>query len=184
MTTAAELQRFIRSILDMEAASGYPVLRRIPSTDTWKILDYISALGPAERDALFTAFAGHGVFLLRPDRDPTRHAYQAGHPAYRRFVEAMPRRSEWTYTDVRMLRGILGDLRSRSPSSAWADVPADVLRRADAIQPTKATAIRQEIERLFAQRFGARAENRGGGAWVSVGAYQSRVFQVGIDYGA
>ncbi|MCI0420243.1 MAG: hypothetical protein L0387_32085 [Acidobacteria bacterium] len=183
MTTEVELERFTRSALDAEAASGYAWLRRIPSTRTWKILDYLSAIEPAERDALFSAFVTNGLFLLRPDRDPSLNAYQAGHPAYRRFVDAMPQLFDWKYVDVRLLRGVLGDLRSKSPSPEFANVPADVIRRAEAIQPTNAPAIRREVKSVFAQRFGAQAENRGGGDWVYSGEYAGRSFQVRIDYG-
>jgi hypothetical protein len=184
MATESILQRQVREILDAEVASGYPLVRRIPSTYTWKIMDYVSTLEPAERDALFTAFAGNGVFLLRPNLDRALHAYAAGHPAYRRFVEAMPRISDWKYVGVRMLRGILGDLRSSSPSPEFAAVPAELIQRAETIRPITAAAIRREIKRLFGQRFAARGENRGGGTWRYAGEFRGQAFQVDIDYGS
>jgi hypothetical protein len=177
------LQGFIKHKLDAEVASGYPLISRVPSTYTWKIVDYLATLAAAERDALLRAFSANGLFLLRPERNFGLHAYAAGDPAYRRFVEAMPQRADWKYTGVRMLRGILGDLRSSRPSPEFANVPAHVIERAEAIQPTTAAVIRREIKRLFGQRFAARAENRKAGNWRYAGEYQGQAFQVDIDYG-
>lgn len=182
MATQGELEQLIRRVLDAEMASGYPLVRRCLSTRTWKVLDYISALATDERDSLFEAFAANGVFLLQPDRDPKLHAYQSGHLAYRRFVDAMPQTSGWKYADVRFLRGILGDLRSKNPSPEFADLPPDVIRRAESIQPTKATEIRREVKRVFGQQFKAKAENRQGGNWLYSCEYEGRLFQVRIDY--
>lgn len=182
MATQAELEQLIRSVLDAEIASDYRSIRRVPSTYTWKILDYVSALESGERDSLLEAFAANGVFLLSPDRDPKLHAYQSGHSAYRRFVEAMPKLFGWKYADVRFLRGILGDLRSKNPSPEFANVPSEVIQRAESIRPTKATEIRREIKNMFAQQFKAKAENRQGGNWRYSCEYQGRLFQVNIDY--
>jgi len=179
----AELSRFTKNVLDADAASGYALLRRIPSTRTWKVLDYVSTLERAERDAFFNAFVSNGLFLLYPDRDPSLHAYQSGDPAYRRFIDAMPQLFDWKYADVRLLRGILGDLRSKAPSPEFANVPAHVIQRAEAIQPTNAAAIRREVKSVLTKRFGAKAENRGGGNWLYPGGYAGRPFQVRIDYG-
>jgi hypothetical protein len=60
MATQDELEQLIRSILNAEIASGYPLIRRVPSTRAWKILDYVSALDSGERDSLFEAFAANG----------------------------------------------------------------------------------------------------------------------------
>lgn len=183
MATQGELEQLIRSILDAEMASGFRSIRRVPSTYTWKILDYVAALESGERDSLLEAFAANGVFLLSPDRDPKLHAYQSGHSAYRRFVEAMPKLFGWKYVDVRFLRGILGDLRSKNPSPEFANLPPEVIQRAESIRPTKATEIRREIKNVFAQQFKAKAENRQGGNWLYSCEYQGRLFQVHIDYG-
>jgi hypothetical protein len=183
MATQGELEQLVRSILDAEMASDYRSIRRVPSTYTWKILDYVSGLESGERDSLWEAFAANGVFLLSPDRDPKLHVYQSGHSAYRRFVEAMPKLFGWKYADVRFLRGILGDLRSKNPSPEFANLPLEVIQRAESIHPTKATEIRREIKNVFAQQFKAKAENRQGGNWLYSCEYQGRLFQVDIDYG-
>jgi hypothetical protein len=183
MATQSELEQLVRSILDAEMASDYRSIRRVPSTYTWRILDYVSGLESGERDALLEAFAANGVFLLLSDRDPKLHAYQSGHPAYLRFVEAMPRLFGWKYADVRFLRGILGDLRSKNPSPEFANVPPEVIQHAESIRPTKATEIRREIKSMFARQFKAKAENRQGGNWLYFCEYHGRLFQVHIDYG-
>lgn len=83
---------------------------------------------------------------------------------------------------MRLLRGILGDLRSKNPSPEFANLPSEVIQRAESIRPTKATEIRREITSVFAQQFKAKAENRQGGNWLYSCEYQGRLFQVHIDY--
>ena len=156
MVSEGELQQFVRTLIDAEAASDYALASRIPSTRTWKTLDYIKTLEASERNSLFDAFAANGVFYLRPDRDPRLHAHKAGHPGYQRFVDGMLRLSGPKYMGVRMMAG-----------------PAT----------TKAPAIRRAVKEALAERFNAKAENSGGGDWKYFGESRGRHFEIHIDFG-
>jgi hypothetical protein len=76
-----------------------------------------------------------------------------------------------------------GDLRSSRPSPEFGNVPQDVIRRGDAIQPTSGAAIRREVRALFSQRCKTQAEKSGSGEWLYLGEFQGRVFQVHIIMG-
>ncbi len=176
-------ERFVRTIIDAEAASGYALVRRIPSTYTWKIVDYVAALDPAERDVLFGDFASNALSFIRPGRDPNLQPYRAGRPAYKRLVDSMPLMGDWKYMDARSLRMMLAVIRNE-PSSSLANAPKEVIARAEAIQPTTSAAIRREVKSRMADTFGvARPQNDGGGVWSYSGQWQGRPFKLEIDYG-
>lgn len=187
MVSEEQVQRFIRVELDTLAASGYALARRIPSTYTWNIVDYVTVLKPAERDALFTAFSGNGLFTLFPNRNPDLHAAKAGDPAYRRFCEAMPLMGTQRL-GVRLLRLIQG-LRSsttdrgKALATAHDDYSNAVLQEAESIHPTTATQIRKAVKTTLAKRFAAHAVNSGGGDWIYSGTHNGCAFDVQIDYG-
>jgi hypothetical protein len=181
--TARRMRTYVEVALELEAESGWTRMWRVPSTQTWKTLDYISAL-PAERRAhLFEALVANAMYFFEPGRDRGLQAYPSGHVEYRAMVDSQPRTGGWDYLDVRTLRAILADRRSPTPSPELGAVPAAVLARAAAIQPTTPTQIRNVVKETFAQRFGARAENRKGGNWRYAGAHHGRPLTVAIDYG-
>src|SRR5256886_8355619 len=68
-------------------------------------------------------------------------------------------------------------------SSDLADAPDSVIQRAESIRPIKATDIRRVVKQVFRKRFGASAEDLGGGDWRYVANYSGRTFDVSIDYG-
>jgi len=178
-----QLEAFVREAIEQEAASGWSHVRRVPSTYTWKIVNYLSALEPGRRACLFEAFVSNALYLFDLGRDPDLHPYKAGHEEYRKFVDTLPQMGGWEYADVRFLRGVLADLRSKRPSPELADTPESVIQRAEAIQPTNVAEIRKEVKLAFAERFAARPENCGGGNWQYCGVHQGRQFTVLIDYG-
>jgi hypothetical protein len=170
---------FVRDAIEREAASGWARLRRVPSTDTWKSIDYVVALDPGPRAALFEAFAWNALYFFGRGR---QSAHATGYLEYRRMVDAMPRIWRWQYLNARTLRRTIGDRRAGRPP-AYHDIPDEVIRRAEAIQPTTAGDVRKVVKRAFAERFGARCENRGGGGWKYFGRHGGRDFVVAIDYG-
>jgi len=182
MTLEEKLSRFIASRFDLEAASDYAQLRKCPSGYTRKCIDYVSALNVERRETLRSALVSNALFLLLPDRDPQSHAYQAGHTEYRSYIDELVRMWHWDYTDVRTLRLILADLRSPQPSGYCSNTPEHVVRRAEAIRPTKATEIRKTVKEQLGRAFGARPTRLGGGLWRYEGAHRGRSFAVEIDY--
>ncbi len=180
--TERRLAGTIRKTIDREEAAGWERLRRVPSTYTWKILDYLQALDAARRPALFDAFVANALFFFDPGRDRRQHAYEAGHAEYRAMVDALPRMGDWRYTDVRSLRMLLAASREPLPPE-FTKPPEDVLARAAAIRPATAADIRKVVKQAFGSRFGAKPENAGGGNWRYRGAHQGRPLVVTIDYG-
>lgn len=181
--TQERLRRVLRDIIEAEATSGWTILKAVPSTYTWKAVDYVSRLDRNDQVELFEALSASALFLFQPAPDPGTHPYTAGHPGYRAFVDAMPGIWDWEYTSVRTLRGILGDLRSTRPGRRGRNYPQSVIERARGIQPTTASQIRRKVRWSFAERFGARQENQGGGEWRYHCAHEGRKFKVVIDYG-
>jgi hypothetical protein len=179
----AELELLIRGLIQREDALGWESVRRVPSTYTWKIVDYLRSLDRQHRLRLFEAFVANSLFFFDPSRDPALHAAKAGHPEYESLMQSLPLMSGWQYADVRSLRAILGDQLGKRPSLAFANTPVEVLQRAQAIRPTKATEIRKTVRQMFGERFGSRPESLGGGDWRYVGTHRGRPFVVSIDYG-
>jgi len=180
---AARLESLVAGCVEDEARLEWGHVRRVPSTYTWKVVDYIRSLEAGSQTRLRHAFVSAGVFLLDPDRDPTTHPAQSGDEEYRRFVDAISQIWDWKYSDVRTLRAILGDQLGKRPSPEFANTPVEVLERARAIQPTNARDIRKAVKQSFQERYGARPENLGGGDWRYAGVHRGRSFVVSIDYG-
>jgi len=174
----------VRADIAREETGTYARLRRIPSTHTWRIIDYVSSLPEPRRHALFDVFAQNALFCLDPSRDVAGHPARSGDAAYAAFLEGMRRLSGPEYYDARMLRAILGDIRSSRPSPQFQSLPPDVIRRAEAIAPTTAPEIRKVVKPAMADRFGAKPEKASGGEWHYVGGTSDgRPFGLWIDYG-
>jgi hypothetical protein len=169
---------FVRDSIEREAASGWARLRRVPSTYTWTIIDYLLALEPVRRAALFAECVSGAAYFFEPDRPPTH----APHPELREMYDTLPRIFDWRYLSARHVHGIALNARA-GRAQAWSDIPDEVIRRAGAIRPTTAGEIRKVVKRAFAERFDARCENFGAGTWKYFGRHGGRDFMVAIDYG-
>lgn len=172
----------IRRMIQEEAASGWKLLRAVPSTFTWKAVDYVSGLPEATRAALFEAFSANSLFLFEPLPDPSLHAYKAEHPEYWAFVNALPGIWDWKYVGVRMLKMLARD-PSRLSSKRFRNVPSAVAERARTIRPAKAAEIRVSLREAFVKRFDCRYKNLGGGTWLYQCVYGNQPFDVTVDYG-
>lgn len=184
MVSEENVHRFVRMEIDKAIVNDFQSLRSIPSTGTWKAIDYVSTLGQSDRNELFNAFADNALFCFFPARNADLHAFKSGNEAYRRFLEAMPMIPDWDYMyfGVRDLRALLADRRSAQPLDISLALPDEVIRRAEAIVPTSAPQIRKVIKGAFSDRFHAAAENRGGGDWIYHCSRSGRAFDVRIDY--
>ena len=184
MGTEEKINRLIRAELDGVARADFAALRTIPSTYTWKVIDYVSGLDATGRDALFDTFASRAMFLFFPDRDPGLDPGRSGNATHREFTKAMTLLFDWKYQDARALRAIAADSRSSRPLGIAHGVPTGVLRRAEAIVPLRAAEIRKLVRAKFVEQFAAsRIENQGGGAWSYSGSCNRREFRLAIDYG-
>jgi len=73
--------------------------------------------------------------------------------------------------------------RVDGPSGLFSDLPETFVKKADSVNPTKASQIRKEVKRQFNEHFGASAENTGAGNWLYRATFSNRQFSVLIDYG-
>lgn len=175
---------YIRAAIRREHDANWARLRRIPSTYTWRVIDYVASLDAAARERLFESFASNGLHLLDPARDASLHRGRSGDPDYAAFRDGVLRLSGPAYYDARMLRMILADVRSSRPSPELADTPPEVLRRAETITPVKVTDIRKALKPRLAERFGAKAQKESGGVWHYVGGRSAgREFRLWTDFG-
>jgi hypothetical protein len=182
-SVTAQLEALVSRCIQQEDALGWEYVRRVPSTYTWKTVDYIRTLDQTRRSQLFQAFVSNALYFFDPSRDPSLHGARAGNREYEVLVETLPQVFDWGYSDVRALRAILGDQLGKRPSPAFARTPTEVLQRAQSIRPTKATEIRKAVKQMFAVRFGARPQKLDGGEWQYAATHRGRAFVVSIDYG-
>ena len=181
MTVPPDTLEIIRATIMAEAASEWALTRRVPSTHTWKALDYMASLESDERQALLKAIERNALFFFEPAPDASAHA--ADWPAFRRYRDAMVQMADWKYANARMLRLILGDVRGKKPSPQLAQTPPEVLERAAAIKPISAAQIRKVVKAAVGRRYGAKAETLGGGDWRYPGSWKGLPFELSIDYG-
>jgi len=161
-----------------EAEAGFPTVRRIPSTDAVKFLDYFATLNSAEAAALLDALArGHSAQFFPPtavqqegseliESDSSlvqfRDAMQRGQFAY-----------GLRYQDVRHVRAALRDpvsmrymaeTRSKLDFAPRDDPPGELMPEPDRlkVQTANAPLLRKLIDKAFAQLFAPRKTQQQG----------------------
>ena len=151
----------VRELILAEASDNWALVRRCPCTHTWKAVDYLRAAPTEEREGLFDDFlAVAGCFF---GDEPS-----AGIPSPRffRFHESLMQLWHPDYESLRMRRA-----RAAGGASNFS------------LSAPKAGEIRKAINLAFGQRYGARPQNEGGGAWRYPGVWGERAFEVKVDYG-
>ena len=176
-----DVYRFVRSAIDAEAANEFWILRRVPNTRAWKTVDYILRLPARRRSSLYDDFACVAMDCFLPTRQTKLHPYRAGSEEYRAYCDGVVGFVGWQFEPVRFLRAAVSARRD-DPMATFGMSDA-MLKQVQEMRTTKAPEMRKTIKRIFAQRFGARAENQGGGDWQYVGEWEGRGFAVRIDYG-
>jgi len=170
---------FLRAEFDGEWQTDFARLRRIPSTQVLRFLDYFAEQPSDEQSALAADLAQNALCIFFPGQAQVLHPYTSGKAAYRRYVDTMPLISDWKYMGTRLLRGFLAeDKRSQTDS-----LPDEVRREAEAIVPTSASSIRKVVRARFAELFGTTPTNLGGGNWRYEGHFQDIALRIDIDYG-
>lgn len=178
----ARVSSLLRSWIEAEAAADWAFVRRVPSTYTWKSVDYLRRLAPERRGDLFDAFVTNALFFFDPSRAAGLHPGTAKHPEFLAMIDSLPLTWSWEYENVRALRAMLAEQKSAG-GDAGPPVPQEILERASAIRPTNSREIRSEVMKAFSERFGARPEKFGGGVWRYAGTHGQHSFVVTIDYG-
>ena len=177
-TASQDLIALVRSMISVEAASGWARLRRTPSTYTWRCLDHLISLSPSHQDALCAAFADRAPVLLGLEPPPAKWQ----DPALVKFYEEVLQVPS-DHVSSRLMRGMAAAKRADGPNGLFSDLPETFVEKADSIHPTKASQIRKEVKGQFKAHFGASAENMGAGNWLYRGTFSNRQFSVLIDYG-
>lgn len=168
---------FLRDEINRERANHFELLRRSPSTEALRFLDYFHTLNTNEQDALVDGLAQRALFQflnLPPFLGP--HNTNA---AYRRFCDKKVLMSDWKYYGIRTLKGLVAQAK-RSGYTC----PPEVEHQAETTQSAKAPMIRKVVKRLFSEAFGAWATNEGGGNWRYDGHCRNANITINIDYGS
>jgi hypothetical protein len=112
----AAMARVLRDEFEAERADGFPRLKRVPSTQVVRFLDYFAALGSDEQAGLAEALADHGSFYFSP---PVPYPYH-GNAACQRFAAAA---STWKLSEGLRYTGLklLAALAKGSTESALTD---------------------------------------------------------------
>jgi hypothetical protein len=174
-----DLVAFTRAEFETEWRSDFARLRRIPSTNILRFLDYFADQPPQEQAALADDLALNALGLLTFYRQPDLHAYLAGREAYRRYVSSLQQYWGYRYFGTRLLRSLLADEKT----DPRLQLPPEVRAQAAAIVPTNSREIRKGIKARFKKHFGAQPEKLGGGDWQYVGQHGDVALQVWIDTG-
>jgi hypothetical protein len=181
-TSQAAVRKFLRDEFRREQESNFALLRRIPSTDVRKFLDYFLALNKSDQSALAEGLAQHALvsfFSSMPN------AFEASNAAFRQYLDAKCQMSGWKYTSVPAMRSMLA-VAKQDPNSQTANYLTKKMReQIDAIKPVKSTEIRKVIKLALSQLFVPLTVKRGGWvAWNYCGIHQGNEVCVSIDTGS
>jgi hypothetical protein len=167
----------LRAEFQRERASGFALLRRIPSTGVRRFLDYFSPLDGASQDALAEAMSDGALTIFFPHE--TENPYRKGNIAYKQYVDAQHQIADWKYENVQMLRS--GLAASKQSATPW--IPDDVARRIEAIRPVKSTEIRKVVKLALSQTVTSlKISQIHPGYWLYEGDLQDKAITIHIDY--
>ena len=194
----SSIAALLRADFAMEADAGFPTVKRIPSTETVKFLDYFAALEPGGRGPLLDTMARLGAMQFCPSPlvyqealdvnarnaaiEQFRTALQSGHFAY-----------GLRYVDLRMARAMLNDpesmarmaqTRSTLDFEPRDDPPKELTPESDIrkIQSAKASLLRKSMEKAFARLFSAQKSKLPGGETRYAGSIGSTELTVSVDF--
>ena len=187
---ASVATQFVRKLMEAEFYAGFPFVRRMPSTDTWKILDYVELLTPEERHVLFDVLAERGSCWLQSEVDYERQKELVHHPAYQRYTCRVGQPWPWKYADPSFLRQMLDVHRQLAASQPTPRLPPDfgstplsVIANAEPPTPASAAEIRKVVKQVFVERFDVKPTNVGSGIWNYPGEYDGRPFTLTLNWG-
>jgi hypothetical protein len=195
-----QIASMIREHMHAEAAAGYPLLRRIPSTHATACFDYIESISPAERDELLGARARVAAlgFVLTPQAQHEILQLVNSGPALVKHREAMlrgPLATGLRYQSIRMARAMLNDAQSvammQQTRSTLDYVPRDdapmaLVNDSDVskLHPAKAPQLKKLVTPLLQGLLSAKQEKMPGGTMKYDGALDGTPVKVRVDYAA
>lgn len=194
-----EASSLLKSHLRAEAVTGFPRLRRTPSTAVVQFLDYFDTLPAGEADALLDALAELGALRFFPP--PEAHSRMQSittanraYLAYRRALQSPQFTLGLRYVEPRMRKALLSDPAGRATVAEARkninfvprdDAPADLVPEegTDAI-PAKAPLLRKSIDAAFRKDFARGKQKLAGGETEYSGTLGGTEIRVAVDFGA
>jgi hypothetical protein len=181
-----------------EADAGFPTVRRIPSTDAVKFLDYFVTLKSTESAALLDALARAHALQFFPPPAVCREGLELNEndSALVQFRNAR-RTGQFAYglryQDLRMARTALKDpesmrhmaeTRSKLDFVPRDDPPSELMPEPDRlkVQTAKAPLLRKLIDKAFAQLFAPRKTKQPDGTLQYAGSIGSTELTVSVIF--
>jgi len=195
-----QIVRLVRDRISVEAAAGYPLLRRVPSTRATVCFDYLDNISPAERDELLDARARVAALGFMPTpsaRNEILHLVNAN-PALVTYREAMlqgPFAVGLRYQSIRMAKAMLGDAQSVAMMQQTRstlgyiprdDAPVPLVNDPDVMKlhPAKAPQLKRLVKPLLQDLLEAKEQKDPGGTMKYDGALDGTPIKVRVDYAA
>ena len=181
-SSQAAVRKFLRAEFRREQESDFAFLRRIPSTNIRKFLDYFFSLKKSNQDALAEGLAQHALVFFFSS---VPNAFQAGNAAFKQYRDAECHMPSLKYVDVSTLRSMLAVAKS-DPNSRIANyLTKEVREQIEAIKPVKSTEIRKVVKLALSQLLVPLiVEHNQWADWNYCGFYQGKEICVSIDTGA
>jgi len=194
----SSIAALLRADFDAEVDAGFPAVKRIPSTETVKFLDYFAALEPGGRGALLDAMARSGALQFYPSPQAyqevlDQNANNAAFAHWRTTLQSGSFAYGLRYVDLRMARATLNDAQSMAMMAQTRstldfkprdDPPKELTPESDIrkIQPAKAPLLRKLMEKAFAQLFSPQKSKLPGGETRYAGSIGSTERAVSADF--
>jgi hypothetical protein len=189
-----------RQHLQSEAAAGYPLVRRLPSSRATAFLDYVEGISELERESLIDARARAAALGFVPSpaaRQELLELIQSDRSLVQ-YNEAMlsgPIAMGLRYQSIRMAKAILNDAQSvemmgRTRASLdYAprdDAPVPLVNDPDVtkLHPAKAASLKKLVRPLLQNLLDASEEKSPGGTTTYSGSCAGTCIKVRIDYAA
>jgi hypothetical protein len=173
------VKRLLRAAFQREQASNFELLRRIPSTEVRKFLDYFSTLAGAEKTALSEAMGQVAFLTFFPYEG--EQPYQAGNPAYQRYADSMGPMWGWKYQAVRDAARVDVTLLEKQPNPFFP-LTNEIRNWLQNLRPAKPMEIRRLVKTAFSQIIVPLDVSHQGGLWHYQGNLQGRPIRIKMDY--
>ena len=188
----------LRADFTAEAEAGFPTVKRIPSTDAVKFLDYFAMLNSVEAAALLDALARSHAMQFFSSPTLHREALELGekNSALVHFRDAT-RKGQFAYglryQDFRQARSALKDsmsmrfmaeTRSKLDFVPRDDPPSELMPDPDRLkaEPAKAPLLRKLIDKAFAPLLATRKTKKPGGVLEYAGSIGSAELTVSVVF--
>ena len=194
----SSIAALLRADFAVEADAGFPTVKRIPSTEAVKFVDYFAALEPDGPGPLLDAMARLGAMQFFPpplvyQEALDLNARNAAILQLRAAQQSGPFAYGLRYVDLRMARAMLNDpesmarmaqTRSALDFEPRDDPLKDLTPESDIrkIQPAKAPLLRKLMEKAFAQLFPAQKSKLPGGETRYAGSIGSTELTVSFFF--